>query len=143
MAACLSARLRAGAPHQRPGAGLCDRGTITRLHGSLVYTMVHARVRIIPHFVMRRVVRVHVPEFAVRTMADPVTNASCVILWRCRDETALAMVFVMRSRRMLAMSAMIRQQCMQKGELRSISLYRRAVGRRDANPNHACETDNK
>ena len=53
-------------------------------------------LRIVTHFVMRRVIGIHVLQFAVRTGADPVTNASGVGLRARRDETSFVMMAVLR-----------------------------------------------
>ena len=58
--------------------------------------MMLARLRIVPHFVVGRMIRVHVLEFAMRTGADPVTDASGVSLRTGRDETAIAMMAMLR-----------------------------------------------
>ena len=55
-----------------------------------------ARLRVVTHLVMRRMIRVHVLEFAMRTGTGPVTNASGVSLRAACDETAFMMVAVLR-----------------------------------------------
>ena len=54
-------------------------------------------LRIVTHFMMRRVIGIHVLQFTMRTGADPVTNASGVGLRARRDEAPLVMVAVLRS----------------------------------------------
>ncbi len=52
-------------------------------------------MRIISHFMMQRVVGIHVPELTMRTGIDPMTNASGMILRGCRDKAAFAVMSVM------------------------------------------------
>jgi len=60
---------------------------------------------IISHFVMRRMVGIHVPELAMRTGIDPMTNAPGVILRGCRDKATFAVMPVMATMFAIMMQA--------------------------------------
>ena len=49
------------------------------------------------HFVMRRVIRVHMLEFSMRARAHPMTNATRVVLRAGGDEAAFSMMTVVLS----------------------------------------------
>jgi hypothetical protein len=103
--------------------------------------MMRLRVGIIAHFVMRRVIRVHMPEFPMRTRTHPVTNASRMILRRRCNKAAFAVMSMMRFVTAVMMSAMIVQQSMKKSDLQAISLKRRSMDRDYANPQNARNAD--
>lgn len=54
--------------------------------------MMLARLRIVTHLVMRRMIGIHVLELAMRTGALPVTNAARMILRAGGDEAAVVMM---------------------------------------------------
>lgn len=79
---------------------------------------------------MRGMIGIHVLQFTMRTGTDPVTNATGMILGSRRDKTAIAamaMMAVMRAVSGFMMCALIMEQCVQKGELRSLAIRWRAV----------------
>jgi hypothetical protein len=49
------------------------------------------------HFVMRRVIRIHVLELSMRARANPVTNATRVVLRAGGDKAAFSMMTVVLS----------------------------------------------
>jgi hypothetical protein len=63
----------------------------------VVVAMMRVCFRVIMHFVMRRVIRVHVLEFSMRAWAHPMTNATRVVLRAGGDEAAFSMMTVMLS----------------------------------------------
>ena len=61
-----------------------------------VVAVMFAGLRVVTHFVMRRVIGIHVLEFAMRTGADKMTYASGVPLRAGGDEAALMVMTVLR-----------------------------------------------
>ena len=61
----------------------------------VVVAMMRVCFRVIMHFVMRRVIRIHVLEFSMRAWAHPMTNASRVVLRAGGDKAAFSMMTVL------------------------------------------------